>query len=125
MVERVANAIANAPRVFLRQNKAHPLPYEVCLDAKPDEPIDDGSFNVLSRWGFLAEAEAETAFWRKFHRARAAVAAMREPDGYMVSAGCRVNPTEGSIQEVVEIWRAMIDTALAKPQTVTIPVTKP
>jgi hypothetical protein len=79
MIERVMVAINSETGVGLRVNKSHPLPYEV-ID-RTGEP------QVMSRWGSLAEADAECEFQRGYRRARAAIEALREPNGPMKDAG--------------------------------------
>lgn len=51
-------------------------------------------------------------WWRD--RARAAIAAMREPTGYMISRACCVPDCDGDgLAYLAAVWRAVIDAALA------------
>jgi hypothetical protein len=81
-LEAVRLAINSASPVFVRTNKGHPLPFEACVDHKPDEPIGDDTIEVLSRWGTADEAQAEAEFWTGVNKSRAAIqahtAALRE-----------------------------------------------
>ena len=71
LVERVAQAIENAPRIFVRRNKAEADQYEVCEERKADPA-------VIGRYAGLEEAQTVADSIHRYCRARYAIAAIRE-----------------------------------------------
>jgi len=115
MLERVRQAIDDIPGYFVRYNKGNRPGefYEVVQDNADAHGglVSDETLVVMERLPDREAAEDRAELLASEHRARAAIEAMREANGAMVSAGCRA-PWVESIAGVYGIYVAMIDEAL-------------
>ena len=115
MVERVADAIAEVPIPWVRDNRWGGKGYEVgYVDG---DVISDETMRILGAFPTGGEASAFQAKWVKHARARAAIEALWEPTDKMKATegvhwgyGCHVcgGLTQG--------WQAMLAAALSEPK---------
>lgn len=105
-VDEVAKAIEGIPDIWGRRNKSRTdgFQWEVGY-VKLGEAISENTTHIIAAFANPSDAAKRAEQERKLFRARAAIAAMREPTLEMLEAA-----THHSRDDL--IWRAMIDECL-------------